>query len=79
MKLSLIIAYVVFVVSLLASVIIGLQMVWYDYGPRPPYHLPRLLATSVIIMLAALFYVAVGEAMNRILTTHRNSSSGDKR
>ncbi len=79
MKLSLIAAFIVFVISLIISVVVGLQMIWQD--PRQPTasESSQILATSIVIMLAALFYIPVGEAMNRILSTGSKSSSDEKR
>ena len=79
MKLSLIAAFIVFVISLIISVVVGLQMIWQD--PRQPTasKSSQILATSIVIMLAALFYIPVGEAMNRILSTGSKSSSDEKR
>jgi hypothetical protein len=79
MKLSLIIAFIVFVVSLLASVVFGLWIVWLGPDLARYTDLWRYLGTSIILMLAALFYVPVGEAMNRILIDGGKSSSSDRR
>ena len=79
MKLSLIIAFIVFAASLLTTVLFGLQMIWYDFRQQSAEHLFRLLSTSVLIMLAALFYIAVGDAMIRVLSTNGKPSSDDKR
>lgn len=70
MKLSLIIAFIVFAASLLATVLIGLQMIWYDFRQQSAENLFRWLSTSALITLAALFYIAVGDAMIRVLSTN---------
>jgi hypothetical protein len=79
MKISLVFAFIVFVISLGTTVVIALQMIWRDdrLPPSPEYW--RMLGTSVVIMLAALFYIPVGEAMNRILSSSQKSSSDERR
>jgi hypothetical protein len=77
MKQSIIVAFAVFVVSLLVSVVLGLYILWYDPAPNSP-GIWRILATSLVIMLAALFYVPVGEAMNRVLSASPKQPSRDE-
>ncbi len=76
MKLSLILAFIVFVISLAVSVVIVLQIIWQIPNEPSPQRM-RFLGTSIVIMLAALFYIPVGEAMNRIVSQGRKSCSKD--
>jgi antibiotic biosynthesis monooxygenase (ABM) superfamily enzyme len=69
MKLALKIAFVLFIVSLIVTVLLCLRMAW---GDGPSKLEMRILATSVIIMLATLFFIPVGEAMNRVMSNDRN-------
>lgn len=74
MKLSLVIAFIIFVVSLIVSVVVGLQIIWQNEN-RTSTETIRFLATSIVIMLAALFYIPVGEAMNRVLSRGQRKPS----
>jgi hypothetical protein len=73
MRISLIIAFTVFVVSLLVSVAIGLLLIWNGTSAPSAEYEFRLMSSSVIITLAALLYIAAGDAMIRILASNRNT------
>lgn len=64
MKLSVRIVFVIFVLSLLFSVVAGLFVVWNPDSISPA--LGQTIATSVIIMLAAVLYLGVCDAVIRI-------------
>lgn len=73
MKLSLKIAFVIFVATLLFSLGESLWLIW---GLGPSSDLTnRTLGTSAILMVASLFYVAVADAMTRIEANARKTPS----
>jgi hypothetical protein len=74
LKLSLKIAFGIFVATLLLSLSMSLWLIW-GVGPVSR-SLTRCLGTSAALMVAALFYVAAGDVMIRIEGNLRKPPSG---
>ncbi len=76
MSLAVRIVFVVFVASLLITLVGGLCIVW-EIEP-PSEAMVRIIATAAIVMSGALFFLGASDAVTRVLSKQRRLRDNPK-
>ena len=76
MTLPLRIASIAFSVAIVVAVASGLSLIWSPARTSSDV-LPQILGSSLVVLLAASLYIAVCDALARIKTSRRSSSTSD--